>query len=522
MTAPATAPPTAHSADSIRLRDIATDAWTEHLLPALRRHMPEIIDEVVVTITSSVAYGTADEHSDLDVFVIFRRERDYARYADQLQKLIERLDLDAVYGAVCDKGVRFELESLQRSDLSGLFYHPERARTWHRQTEWLLFWFLQSIPIHDPGGIHARLSRRAGHWPPPVLAARRESAQTKIVSWARTSRRQLAATGAGYVAVRAAGRAATAGLDLAYLTAGRFGPHPKWRHPHARRLLADHPAALDVLHAVERLGQVLIDLPDNPSTLSEALDAYEAALVSEVPLSDWRAGALAGGALPFADRDGIVWVARDRSPATSFFAAARGAAAAGEVVYLADELGSDLLEQPGYSYDHALRIAPELRWLAEHAAGGNLTVPSPILNEGPSIRLRRWLYFNFVIWRKLRVVAKSHRRRQPFTCRWYQLQVIDHLIEARANLADTQPPPLHRHTASSLAFLDRRWTELLAAGALPARLRDVDGFLSWGWEEYADIQRQLLARRLLPQAAASDPLSTQWDVQYWKYENLFI
>ncbi|AXI77307.1 nucleotidyltransferase family protein [Peterkaempfera bronchialis] len=497
--------------DSLRLRAIATTAFHDHVLPAIHRDMPEVADRIVVTITSSVAYGTADRHSDLDVFVVFRREQDYRRYATALQKLIDGLNLGTVYGAVCDKGVRFELESLARSDLSRLFHHPEKTDNWHRQTEWLLFWFLESVPIHDPGGIHARLKGRAGRWPAPVLASRHEAARTRVATWTHTAQRELAATGYTYTALRAACYAATAALDLAYLTAGRYGPHPKWRHPHADRLLAEHPRALTALENMNRLARALIDLPDSPRAFGAALAEHQAeqAPPDTAATRPW-AEALTAAAHRFADQHGVIWVAHDRSPGTRFLTAARTAAAAGEAVYLAEELGGDLLQRPGRSYDQALRIAAPLRWLAGSAP------------ESQAVTRRRWLYLNFVIWRKLRVVAKARRRGHPFTCRWYQLQVIDHLTEARALLAGGQPPPLHRYTRQALSLLSPPWSDLLTTDAILGRLRDLDGYLMWAWGELEDVQQRLVARQLLPAAAVTDPLATQWDVQYWRYENLFV
>lgn len=213
------------STESVRLRDIATEAFHQHVLPAIRTSMPAVERQIVVVITSSVAYGTADQYSDLDVFVIFRREQDFRASAEPLGELIEGLRLDRMYGEVCDKGVRFELESLQRSDLSALYYHPTRAN-WCRQTEWLLSWFLDAVPIHDPAGVHARLARIAGEWPAATLQERLHDSRIRIARWSATSSRQAEREGLTFAVQRGACRAATAGLELAYLTAGRYAPHP--------------------------------------------------------------------------------------------------------------------------------------------------------------------------------------------------------------------------------------------------------------------------------------------------------
>lgn len=155
-----------------QLQEVATAAFFDQVLPVLRAELPEIASDVVVLITSSVAYGVADELSDLDVFIVFRREADYRRYATRLARLIEDLQLDETYPDICDKGVRFELESLSRSDVSRVLGHPENLRHWINQGDWLMRWFGSAVPIYDPTGIRARFDRRCRFYPPEVASWR--------------------------------------------------------------------------------------------------------------------------------------------------------------------------------------------------------------------------------------------------------------------------------------------------------------------------------------------------------------
>jgi hypothetical protein len=179
-------------------------------------------------------------------------------------------------------------------------------------------------------------------------------------------------------------------------------------------------------------------------------------------------------------------------------------------VYLAEELGADFLPLGDRTYDSAMRVADSLRWLAGQ---------TPAL--GGAIERRRWLYINFVIWRKLRVVAKAEQRGLHFTRFWYQLQVIDHLVESLARLHGGFAPPPSAWSPKTLPFLEREWLDLLLTPRCSAFLKDVEGFVTWAWKEFASIQADLVRHALLPQRAVDDPLATQWEVQYWKYENLF-
>jgi predicted nucleotidyltransferase len=161
---------------SAHLLEATIEAFTTTVLPALREHYPQIVDDILVTVTSSVAYGTADPLSDLDVFIIFRRHNDYLRYGDRVDALIQGLNLNATHAHLCDKGLRFELESLHRADLSNLYRNPRSSHAWAEQTEWLLFWALNSVPIHDPSGMRHRLRETCSWYPPaggPTTADRR-------------------------------------------------------------------------------------------------------------------------------------------------------------------------------------------------------------------------------------------------------------------------------------------------------------------------------------------------------------
>jgi hypothetical protein len=165
-----------------------------------------------------------------------------------------------------------------------------------------------------------------------------------------------------------------------------------------------------------------------------------------------------------------------------------------------------------------MRVSEPLRWLTERHPG---LADGATTGEGRQLRRRRWLYLNFVIWRKLRVVDKAARRGQHFTCRWYQMQVVDHLVEAQALLLGVHAPPLHRYDPEGLGFLTAPVLRMLLEQPADTWLGDTGNFLGWGWHQLHKIQQTLIERAQLSEQATADPLATQWDTQYWKYENLF-
>ena len=56
---------------SDKILKIARDVFYNDIYPAIINKFPELKQKFLVNITSSVAYGTADKFSDLDMFLIF-------------------------------------------------------------------------------------------------------------------------------------------------------------------------------------------------------------------------------------------------------------------------------------------------------------------------------------------------------------------------------------------------------------------------------------------------------------------
>ena len=115
---------------SDKILKIARDVFYNDIYPAIINKFPELKQKFLVNITSSVAYGTADKFSDLDMFLIFYYQKDYIKYAAKLSKFVENLDFPDHKNSF-DKGIRLELESLARSDVSDIIYNPQNRNNWY-------------------------------------------------------------------------------------------------------------------------------------------------------------------------------------------------------------------------------------------------------------------------------------------------------------------------------------------------------------------------------------------------------
>jgi hypothetical protein len=134
-----------------QIRATGVIAVKEHILPLIAHRRSDLLDRFCITINSSVAFGLADAHSDLDMFLSFYEHEDYVAHAAVLDGLLKaELRLPPELHAVCDKGIRVELESFRRSDVEQLVAQPQDRDANMRQTDWLLHWFLNAVTVYDP------------------------------------------------------------------------------------------------------------------------------------------------------------------------------------------------------------------------------------------------------------------------------------------------------------------------------------------------------------------------------------
>lgn len=128
-------------------RETTKQAFTEVILPYLREHHPDLIESAFFAVGSSVAYGLADEHSDIDLLLILPVEEYAARenywicWAYENPGLVE---LSRQKNVEINVGV----STWQREGVSILFDGQGSWDDFYGHQHWV-----QSlIPIHDPRG----------------------------------------------------------------------------------------------------------------------------------------------------------------------------------------------------------------------------------------------------------------------------------------------------------------------------------------------------------------------------------
>ena len=178
-------------------------------------------------------------------------------------------------------------------------------------------------------------------------------------------------------------------------------------------------------------------------------------------------------------------------------------------------------------YDACMRLCDRARSHFSRmtpASADHLGFDDALFNESDTVRLKRALYANFVIWRKIRVIEKSLKRDLPFVTLWYSSEVILEILRAYYRLAggwiDWLDTPSHLNQLDiPEVFRDL----LLTPGALQ------DHFLAGKqhhlttifWRTYWTLQDNWRRKKWVEQAHLEDPLATQFEIEYWKYEGLF-
>ncbi|MCE5322643.1 hypothetical protein LLG46_04910 [bacterium] len=148
--------PTYHS---LRYREIAAHAWPEIVLPHLRRYFPALIETAFYAICSSVAYGLADEHSDIDTLLIIPSD-DYNAHETELVNWAYSSPEIATFSQSKKVNLRVKVSTWQREGVSILF---DGNGSWDNFYNCHQHWVQSLIPVYDPRGqmqiVYASLAR---------------------------------------------------------------------------------------------------------------------------------------------------------------------------------------------------------------------------------------------------------------------------------------------------------------------------------------------------------------------------
>jgi len=495
---------------SAKLIDAADEAFFHFVLPLLKKKYPESLKKFFVNITSSVAYGVADEHSDIDIFILFRNHRDYLKYHKKFDSLIKSIKFPEKFNSLCDKGIRFELESLKKSDISSLF-EKQTTYNWLRQTEWLLCWLVNSITIYDPNEWMKDFRQKAGFFPKKILKLKVKSAFVQLLNYIRKFKNSINEDQHKYLKEMYFFKCIKKLMDIIYWINNAYTPHPKWQfyilkylgnnakefHKEINSsLMQNYSFKLNIIKKwVVKIGKVLVEnklLDKNIYIISENI-----AKSNVSPRIKKSRNALHyNGRIYFKnyllneeDLNIIKTILNYKKTDIDFF--------------LPEETGIEYLGKS--DYDSLMRVQSKCFNFKLKPLKVDQKVFKKIIS-----------YLNFILWRKIRVIESSVKRKNLFNQMWYSNQVVEHFIEIILKLKKIDLPneSIQLDIVKKLDFFKDDIKLLMRSFNVTIEKR-----INLYWAIFHNIQKYIKRKMILTEFNLNNPLIIQFDIEYWKYEN---
>jgi len=490
------------SAISQKLIRFTERAFFEYVLPRIEEKYPATIGKFFVILTSSVAYGIADKYSDLDIFVIFPEHKDYLKYHKKMQSLADSIEYPANYYDICDKGIRFEFESFFKSDILNIVKN-QSDKNWLNQTEWLLCWFINSVAIYDPIEVFANIKKKLLFFPKKIVEIKANNGLISVLKY----RQILSLTKDKYVFDVYYFKSLKKIMDLIFWSGGLYVPHPKWsfylskqvsslgRRFHQRASLMVNDSEKNKILFIEKWINIIVNKYGDELCVDERLMEY---IINEYK-HEIEKKYLVNNNFYFENY-------LDPIKKIDLIFAYLGKKILDKQYYLIEETG--LNYKGKINYDKLLRRQD--KYLLNHS--GNYF---PINNSG--IYKKVILYLVFIIWRKIRVATKAPLRKNFLNQRWYNLQVFEHFIELLARLEKRA----FVHENKQLEFLrsDRKFKKVADLLLKSLELSQEEKIKIY-WECYDDLTKYILENNILTEFQVRNPLIIQFDIEYWKYENV--
>ncbi len=489
------------SAISQKLIRFTEGAFFEYVLPRIEEKYPATIGKFFVILTSSVAYGIADKYSDLDIFIIFPEHKDYLKYHRKMQSLIDSIEYPANYYDICDKGIRFEFESFLKSDILNIVKN-QSDNNWLNQTEWLLCWFINSVAIYDPIEVFANTKKKLLFFPKKIIEIKANNSLISLLKY----RQILSLTKDKYVFDVYYFKSLKKIMDLIFWSEEMFVPHPKWSFYLSRyvsslgrqfyksaSVVLDNNEKNKVLF-IEKWINIIVSRCGKKLCMDERLikyiaNEYRYDVRKKYPTD--RNFYFKNYLEPIKKID-LIFAYLDKERLDKQY-------------YLIEEIG--LNYKGRMNYDKLLRRQD--KYLLHHN--------DDYLLVGDDIFKKVILYLVFIIWRKIRVATKAPLRKNFFNQQWYNLQVLEHFIEFIARLEKRA----FVHENKQLDFLrsDRKFKKVADLLLRTLELSQ-DEKIKIYWECYNNLTKYILENNILTEFQVKNPLVIQFDIEYWKYENL--
>jgi hypothetical protein len=228
---------------SLRYREVAADAWEEVVRPYVVQHRAELLDCCFYAVGSSVAYGLADEHSDIDTVLVLPEQELEERREEWVNWTYQNPELLA-FGARHGAPVNVKATTWRMIGAEVLF---SGEGDWQGYYEGHHHFVSTLISIYDPQGCEGQIARAIAGMPTGLAEAAAARLSGELVSMAADFRDlQHAPRFAGLFGYSIVARA----LPLLFHRAGAPLPFHKWQWPLAERL---GPEAAAVLSQLRRL-----------------------------------------------------------------------------------------------------------------------------------------------------------------------------------------------------------------------------------------------------------------------------
>lgn len=226
--------PTMHS---LRYRQVAADAWREVIRPYLAEYQPELLDQCCYAVGSSVAYGLADEYSDIDTILVLP-ETEFGTRQEEWVNWTYRSPLLLAFNARREVTLNVKATTWCRVGAAVLL---EQKGDWQAYYEGSHHYLSTLVPIHDPRGCISRLQRAIADMPSGLARIAESRVRSELAALAADFEHlQHAPRFAGLFAYSIVLRA----LPILFHRTGAPLPFHKWQWPLAERLGEESRAVL--------------------------------------------------------------------------------------------------------------------------------------------------------------------------------------------------------------------------------------------------------------------------------------
>lgn len=508
--------------ESLKLEEAANLYFSEFVKPEIEKISPDIFNYAGVQITSSVAYGFADQFSDLDMFLIFKEHKQYLKYRQLVEDAVNNIVLPDGLRFICDKGMRLEIESLKKSGLLDLVNDIEDINSWLRQEEWLLFWFNNAIILEDKTGWISNLKSCLNFYPNSVKDFKYYNALDDLYAYYLRLKNYVNKkdTWSYFLYSKYFFRCAYLLMKLVYWRNQSFIPHGKWIYKGVSLVSKEG----------QELSNDLIDILTNKKSV-HCLEYWINKLKAQDKEFKKNLNQLYGSTI-YDTKSNMAWIVIPKESEINNFSKNRWRNLLG--------IPSDC--PISLSFDHGFYLGDQdiecaySKYMEVDARLIELCIKRKnelrILN-GKEIKMfypqkevynKKLKYLLFIIWRKIRVIKGAYNRGNLFNMNWYSTQVFEHIIELSLALNHKllPSPELLKSSVEKLMVAGKVIDKLIESGPLfwdSISEEDVERDLMIYWEAYYSLGEELINEGVIDKGTVEWPLPMQFDLEYWKYEN---